>query len=151
MSTDTQQLTNDLLRIVFLQWLGTDWGRKNFGDNVWVNATKKEVENIISTHKETNIANLIDACKIMVVIDDCRFPNELEAFKDNFLTVRLTADRDARKGRADSWRDTENHASETALDGLEDQFDLVLDTVALDKEKVVSTILDMMVLRGKKV
>lgn len=130
-----------------LQLLGTEWGRNNYGENIWVDSVKKTINTVIESEKYGDTTDV----KVMIVIDDCRFPNELEAFKNNFLTVRLTADRDARKGRADSWRDTENHASETALDGMEDQFDLVLDTVALDKEKVVSTIVDMMVLRGKKV
>src|SRR5271170_6027953 len=65
----------------FLQWLGTEWGRDGFGDNVWVNATKKEVSNGIETYKEYGPAD-----NLMIVIDDCRFPNELDAFK-HFLTV----------------------------------------------------------------
>jgi hypothetical protein len=141
-----------------LQLLGTEWGRTNYGENVWVDATKKTVENITNeellveeTFKRHTNNPYKKGLKIMVVIDDCRFPNELDAFKGEFLTVRLTADRDSRKARADGWRDTENHPSETALDGMEDQFDLVLDTVALSKDKVTSVILDMAVLKGKRV
>lgn len=142
-----------------LQLLGTEWGRANYGENIWVNSAKATIEGILNEEKLTEEAfkkHTFDTApvsepKIMIVIDDCRFPNELEAFKKDFLTVRLTADRDARKGRADSWRDAENHQSETALDGMEEQFDLLLDTVALGKEKVVSVIMDMAVLKGKKV
>src|SRR5579871_2201221 len=104
-----------------LQWLGTEWGRNGYGENVWVNATKNEVNNLVKNYKEFDVNALI-------VIDDCRFPNELEAFS-HFLTVRLSADRDARKGRADAWRDNEHHASETALDEYDNKFDLILNTV----------------------
>lgn len=126
----------------FLQWLGTEWGRNGFGENVWVNATKTEIDGIIKHYEKEGV-------DVMIVVDDCRFPNELEVFK-HFLTVRLSADRDARKVRADAWRDNENHQSETALDEFEYNFDLLLDTVDHPPEEITKTIIEFMLLKGVK-
>lgn len=99
-----------------LQMLGTEWGRGTFGDDVWVNILKRRVEE--SIHQ-------------VFIVDDCRFPNEL-AMTGNFKTfkVRLEASRDVRRARCDSWRDNENHPSETALDSAVDagDFNLIVHT-----------------------
>jgi len=115
-----------------LQLLGTEWGRNGYGENIWVDAAKNAVANIIEANFNQNI---------MIVIDDCRFPNELVAF-NNFLTVRLVADRDARKVRTDSWRDTENHLSETALDDFANNFDLFIDTTIASSDEAVRIIIE---------
>lgn len=98
-----------------LQILGTEWGRSTFGPNVWCDILKKKIESI---SKNT-----------LVIIDDCRFENEFEAFPEA-LRVRLTCSETTRKLRTESWRDKTNHPSETGLDYYEEinYFDLVLNT-----------------------
>lgn len=113
-----------------LQLLGTEWGRKIYGEDVWVRC----LQNTVSRYDQgTNL----------IIIDDCRFPNEFEAFP-NALRVRLSAPREVRKERCTMWRDNDTHASETALDAheAEGKFDLVLDTSVLVPELCVQTILD---------
>jgi uridine kinase len=105
-----------------LQLLGTEWGRKVKGDDVWVNACKSKVAERLSWSKDS-----------VVVIDDARFENELKAFPEAF-TIRLYANEEERKGRADGWRDNTQHASETGLDNVQDEeFNLVVDTTFHDK------------------
>jgi hypothetical protein len=97
-----------------LQLLGTEWGRKEKGPDVWVNAAKEQV-------REISEGSFPTAC----IFDDCRFPNELAAFPDA-LTVRLEAPEDVRRERAEGWREDTAHPSETALDGA--AFDMTFDT-----------------------
>lgn len=105
-----------------LQYIGTDFGRKR-DENIWVNIARRRADRIV-------------AGNMPVILDDCRFRNELAAFPDAYK-IRLVCDRDLRKARCDSWRDTEFHASETDLDGTEDQFDLVIDTGVTSLEKML--------------
>lgn len=91
---------------VLLQLLGTEWGRKTKGDDVWVYALKNHLEELPD-----------DA---IVIIDDCRFRNELFAFTPalhySTFKVRLTCDEQVRKERAQAWRENTTHQSETDLD-----------------------------------
>lgn len=97
-----------------LQFLGTEWGRKNFGDDVWVKATRSRIDAL-----ETPI----------VIIDDCRFENEFDGFPEA-LRVRLECPEEIRKIRCDSWRDATNHPSEISLDNYvkNGKFDLIFYT-----------------------
>jgi len=114
-----------------LQLLGTDWGRAEFGDNIWVNLTRKKIEWFMSGENPE---------KRVVILDDCRFKNELFGFPEAFK-VRLVCDRDARKGRADAWRESENHQSEVDLDDVgQDAFDIVLDTGLYTSGEVVQNV-----------
>lgn len=90
-----------------LQLLGTEWGRATFGEDVWVRCLQNQVRSFGSR------------TGAVFIIDDCRFPNELFGFPGAF-SIRLNCDRDARKGRAHGWRETETHQSETALDDCKD-------------------------------
>jgi energy-coupling factor transporter ATP-binding protein EcfA2 len=102
-----------------LQYLGTEWGRKK-DPNLWVKATLKRVE----------LIKRLEHGSPLIVIDDCRFPNEIAAFPDAFK-IRLTASEDARRVRAEGWRSNTAHPSETALDALPASvWDLVIDTTA---------------------
>jgi len=85
-----------------LQLLGTDWGRKTHGANVWVNILRDAME--ADTYS-----------KVLYIIDDCRFENEFDAFPEA-LKVRLEASEEARKARCPEWRPNTNHPSETGLD-----------------------------------
>jgi len=102
-----------------LQLLGTEWGRKTFGENVWVDILGKEISKLYD--KESKLKRLI-------IIDDCRFENEFDGIQG--LNVRLIAPENIRKSRADAWRDATDHPSETGLDKYQDQlkFDLTLET-----------------------
>lgn len=99
-----------------LQLLGTDWGRKTFGDNVWVDILKNKISEFDKTPS---------SAKRLIIIDDCRFENEFDAFPEA-LRVRLTCPEDVRKMRCASWRENTNHPSETGLDeyAQKSKFDL---------------------------
>lgn len=103
---------------VLLQLLGTEWGRKVYGDNIWVDIVKKKIEMLAA-----------QPGKHLVVVADCRFRNEFDAFPEA-LRVRLTAPEKSRKERTTSWRDNTQHPSEIDLDQYEKEskFDLLFDT-----------------------
>lgn len=114
---------------VLLQLLGTEWGRKTVDENIWVNIMKHKISVLEREHRHNPV----------VVISDCRFKNELEAFPQA-LKVRLECDRDVRKGRAHSWRDSENHPSETDLDGA--AFDLTFNSDAQPLDLYLRFVID---------
>lgn len=101
-----------------LQYLGTEVVRNNFGEDSWVNCLKTELKEL----KEPSF----------VIIDDCRFVNELKAFDNNpnfdVLKVRLEASREVRKARTNAWRDNDSHPSETGLDNFINDFNFVINT-----------------------
>lgn len=78
-----------------MQSLGTEWGRQMLGESLWVDAWRRRVEAMPAGAK--------------IVVDDCRFPNELEAARSlGFVPVRI-------------WREgagAGEHLSECALDGV---------------------------------
>lgn len=106
-----------------LQLIGTEWGRMVKGDDVWVKALREMIK--VHQMREELAADFDDT---LYVIDDCRFKNEFYGFKDEAFTVRLIASEAARKARTHGWRENTNHPSETDLDGLDSEFDLVIDT-----------------------
>lgn len=115
-----------------LQLLGTEWGRETKGQDVWVNAAKHAV--------------LKDYVGEVVVIDDCRFENELRAFdglpKVVTWKVRLKATEAIRANRADGWREDTAHASEIGLDHLPDSaFHQVFDTTTSPPTEVLESVL----------
>lgn len=110
-----------------LQFLGTEWGRKLKGDDIWVKALKKKMENMHQNMQP------------IFIIEDCRFKNELSAFPDAFK-IRLRADEEIRKSRADGWRGNTQHQSEIDLDDVPiTVFDLVVNTGPYKKEEVADT------------
>lgn len=112
-----------------LQLLGTEWGRKVKGQDVWVNALKHRVA-----------MSLQVAPNMPIIIDDCRFPNELLAFP-SAIKIKLFATKEARKARADAWRENDTHESETALDNVIDSaFDLVIDTSLHSKQYALDVV-----------
>lgn len=110
-----------------LQLLGTEWGR-SIDPDIWVQATRATVDASIAP---------------ITIIGDCRFRNEFDAFPDA-LRVRLHAPRIVRKNRCESWRDNEDHPSETDLDVYDvlHRFDLDISTFALDTEQCVGEIIE---------
>ena len=61
-----------------MQTLGTEWGRKIIGDNIWVNLWSTKAEELTSMNQG-------------VVADDVRFENEVKIIKDmGGIIVRMT-------------------------------------------------------------
>lgn len=94
-----------------LQYLGTDFGRKTFGENVWAGILRNRI---------SGIESLVDFC----IVDDLRFKNEFETFPEAFK-IRLSAPEGVRKERCESWREDTNHPSEVDLDEWEMRFDSI--------------------------
>lgn len=117
-----------------LQLLGTEWGRENYGKDVWVNCALNKFKALQNSVTKDRFG--------VMLIDDCRFKNELGAFKNIAFTVRLEADRDVRKTRCDAWRDTEAHISETDLDDSLEEFTRVhrTDLLGIGLDAVASSI-----------
>lgn len=94
---------------VLLQLLGTEWGRKVYGTEIWVDIVKNRIDMIdkIEGHH-------------LIIIADCRFENEFNAFP-GAVRVRLVATEDERKHRTTSWRPNTSHASEVSLDDYSDK------------------------------
>lgn len=122
---------------VLLQLLGTEWGRKQFGPNIWVHLLMARYH---------QYEGLMKNSRALVVIDDCRFENEFDALQKEGLMVRLRAPESLRKARADAWRDNTKHPSETGLDAYEVAgcFDLYLDTSGDDLEKCANLIISQL-------
>ena len=91
-----------------LQWWGTDVVRKK-SENFWVNTVMR-------------LAAVLDGEIDYLIIDDCRFPNEVELWKHeyDYLTLRIE-----RPGHENALNDEQRkHPSETALDDYE--FDVTI-------------------------
>lgn len=119
-----------------LQFLGTEWGRNRFGEDVWANCLKGDIKNY--GEKWPNR-------EIVFLVTDCRFQNELKAIA-GAITVRLECPKEVRKERCEMWRDNDTHRSETDLDEWANDgvFDLKLhtDTETID-ECVVQIVHEM--------
>lgn len=101
-----------------LQVLGTEYGRNRISQDVWVNSCRARVDEWLERHPN-NVA----------LIDDCRFENEFDAFKDAYK-VRLSCAEGVRKDRCSYWREDVGHPSETGLDRYDvmGRFDLTWNT-----------------------
>jgi hypothetical protein len=120
-----------------LQVLGTQWGRHTIDENIWVIILKGKIKEQYA--REGLYAHDVD--KALIVIGDCRFENEFEAFPEA-LRVRLICNEDARKLRCSMWRENTAHESEVSLDRYDTlgKFDLYVDTGAIDLNGVVDLI-----------
>lgn len=119
-------------------WLQTigDWIRGTQGEDSLVVSCVDRVE------KFHTMAEL-EKQKSIAVISDCRKKNEFHTFA-NALTVRLECDREIRKSRAgDTWRDNENHITETDLDSYvtEGKFKMIFDTEKDSPEHITNLII----------
>jgi hypothetical protein len=88
-----------------LQYLGTEFGRSNYGENVWADICRKSVELKGGTKVVRNL----------VLIDDMRFENEFDIFPEA-VRIRLEATKETRKLRCENWRENDTHPSEIGLD-----------------------------------
>ena len=102
-----------------LQVLGTQWGRETIDQDVWVKVLRSKIKRDFESDQYCGL----------IVIGDCRFENEFDAFPDA-LRVRLYCPEKERKERCEMWRENKTHASEIGLDQyyLNGKFDLVLTT-----------------------
>ena len=67
-----------------LQFIGTEGGRKRIGPNIWINILKKRLSESLDTNW---------------VLDDCRFVNEYEALKEDFITIKIIMDKETQLKR----------------------------------------------------
>lgn len=104
-----------------LQLLGTEWGRKTVGENVWVDVFKGRVDQLLEKHQAAGMDHLV------IIVPDVRFLNELTAIPGS-LNIRLECEEHLRRERCVSWRNDVAHPSETGLDGHLDSFHHVFDT-----------------------
>jgi GTPase SAR1 family protein len=118
-----------------LQLLGTEWGRKKFGVDVWADALKKRIAKF-----ERSVSDAVESGGVFLV-DDLRFLNEFQAFPDAYK-IRLECAEGNRMARAEYWRTNTGHPSEIALDGHVDKFDLVINTDIVSKEGTLDMAVD---------
>ena len=87
-----------------LQWWGTDIVREK-DENFWVNQV-------------INLATLVDDLVDYFIVDDCRFPNEIQAWKNNEkFSKNITTIRVERPGHENGLTSEQRlHPSETELD-----------------------------------
>jgi ABC-type cobalamin/Fe3+-siderophores transport system ATPase subunit len=116
-----------------MQLLGTEWGRK-IDPDIWVKVFRGRLKSNID-----RLGNLFE--KYVIIIGDCRFPNEFEMMPEA-LRVRLECPREIRKERAEYWRQNEMHPSEIALDDhvFAGKFDMMFDTQTQSVEHCASMI-----------
>lgn len=118
-----------------LQYLGTEYGRIKYGDDVWVRIAQHSAHQFLSAKPRSS--------KRIVIIDDCRFPNELNAFP-KALKIRLECSEKLRKKRCHSWRANTGHASETALDNHTSKFHRVYNTGVMHPADVLADVLRLL-------
>jgi len=121
-----------------LQLLGTEWGRKTLGQDVWVRATEGIVKNLVSA----TLASYPRTRRITFLIPDCRFKNELAHSFPSMrkVSVRLECPREIRKERCLMWRERENHPSEIDLDDCLGLFDMIFHTGSASADEVAAHI-----------
>lgn len=112
-----------------LQLLGSQWGRA-MDPEIWV----KIMQERVSFYPSDTI----------IVIDDCRFENELRAFpEESTVRVKLVASEAVRKLRAEKWREDTTHISEIGLDHVNDAaYDFIFETENTSAEQIAELILD---------
>lgn len=107
---------------VILQLYGTDIFRKRVDDNFWVNKMKERV---------------LDSKDDIILITDCRFPNEIEGMYDNnyeTITIRIQRNINTQERIA-------LHASETSLDNWSEWDYIVDNNSTLDSLKASAKVI----------
>ena len=119
-----------------LQLLGTEWGRTTHGQDVWVQVIKSRINRFIEMNTDRD-------GHLVVVIGDCRFKNEFDAFPDA-LTVRLYANKSTRVERCSAWRDNDQHQSEIDLDqySADERFKLSYNTGNLTTDEIIKDLIE---------
>jgi FMN phosphatase YigB (HAD superfamily) len=107
---------------ITLQRLGTEEGRDKYGENIWVNL----LDTWITLFEQQGFER--------VIIQDVRFPNELDYINSKggtsfrIVANQRTTDQYQREAEANgtSADAIATHRSETSLDGLEDRFNHII-------------------------
>lgn len=102
-----------------LQFLGTEFGRNTYGENVWVDIVRSKIDEInFNTHPSIPVH----------IISDCRFKNELHAFPDA-IKIRLNCREEVRRARCQETFLGADHPSEIDLNDVSrDHFDFWFNT-----------------------
>jgi hypothetical protein len=126
LDTDKSMIDGQLL-----QYLGTEWGRARFGEDVWVWGLARR---------------MLETKSQVFIVDDLRFRSEAEHLEGclplgaEIYRIRLNADEGIRRLRARKWRPDTTHQSEVDLDDY-DMWDLVLDTNSMCLDEYVDQVL----------
>lgn len=123
-----------------LQLIG-QWGRE-VSENFWVERLLAKLRSLPTMQH-------------FIIIDDARYPNELENLKlyenDNVIKIRLWAPESIRQNRALKWRPTK-HESETGLDAYPlNNFHAVIGTDITTPTETMETILNLIALHDNAV
>lgn len=116
-----------------LQLIGTDIGRRNIRDSIWVDRFKEDIRIVQETYKKLNGEH------IRFVSDDVRFPNEHQALKEmGWLGIYLDVADSIRIRRltgrdGDAQVNTLNHCSETSIDLFKNELIHVDSSGSLDE------------------
>lgn len=131
-----------------LQYLGTEFGRSVYGENVWAEILIRRIEKrefggwtadskLVPEDEQTGDG--------LIFVDDCRFENEFNSLT-SALRVRLECSEATRMGRASSWRPNTNHPSEIGLDAyaLDGKFSKTYntDTDGIPADDIAQDIID---------
>lgn len=110
-----------------MQTLGTEWGRDNFGENVWVNITGNKILDLRSPSKSKNYDDGI-------VVSDVRFDSEANAIKalGGFI-IEVSRE---------NLSEVENHVSEKGID--ESLIDVKFENKFKTVEDVKKSFIDLM-------
>ena len=110
-----------------MQTLGTEWGRDNFGENVWVNITGNKILDLRSPSKSKNYDDGI-------VVSDVRFDSEANAIKalGGFI-IEVSRE---------NLSEVENHVSEKGID--ESLIDVKFENNFKTVEDVKKSFIDLM-------
>lgn len=104
-----------------MQSLGTEWGRKLIGEDVWVNAWKRAVQ------------DWLDNDYSAVVVDDMRFQNEVDAVKSfNGVLVKVV------RGEPSA----DQHESEKHIDSFAPDYTIVNNGSLEDLENAVHDLIE---------
>lgn len=141
---------------VLLQWIGTEWGRESFYEDVWVDIVSNKIGSLEKIGNKEKV----------YVLDDLRFPNEFKMLQNmGAVTIRLECPANVRASRAESYQGitsrpegflqnlifflsggtypkAKEHISETALDHMVDDFDFAVNTDRLNVTQVKKSIKD---------
>lgn len=105
----------------FLQKLGTEAMRDGLHTNVWVNALFADYKAVVKEWDELGNDTLVEYPNW--ILTDTRFPNELEAVKERWgISIRV-----ARPDMQSLQAMVPAHASETALDNVEFDYEIIND------------------------
>ena len=100
-----------------LQILGTDIGREIYGEDIWVNLTKRRITDIWSKRPNE-----------IIIVEDVRFDNELmlcpllKSVGHEAISIYFEAPVELRKERVEGFRENTAHRSEAELSGIKDKF-----------------------------